>query len=153
MSPDDTAGSEPASTEHVDTVRRIQEAIGRGDMLTPMAHFAKDVRWAINCADRSAAPYFAEYRGRQGVAAFFEAMDVVRITAFDVKEVSGKGDVVWAWLHIAFTAPSGRTVDMDEAQIWKFRGDKVVSVDLFPDTMAIAAAFAPAEAPVFSDVH
>jgi len=130
------------TTRNVDTVRRIQEAIGRGDVLSLMAHMAKDVRWAIKCEDRSAAPFFAEYRGRQGVAAFFEAMHVVTVTKFEIWELFGEGDVVFADLDIAWTAPTGGSVDMEEVQVWRFREDKVVSVDLYPDTIAIAAAFA-----------
>ncbi len=104
---------------------------------------AKDVRWAISCEDRSVAPFFAEYLGRQGVAAFFEAMHSVTVTRFEICDIFGEGDVVCADLHITWTAPTGRTVDMHEVQVWRFRDDKVVSVDLYPDTMAIAAAFAP----------
>ena len=71
-----------------------------------------------------------------------EAMDVVEMTAFEIKAVFGEGDLVVVWLHMAFTAPTGRTVDMDETQIWTFSEGKVVAVDLFPDTQAVAQAFA-----------
>jgi ketosteroid isomerase-like protein len=128
---------------HVETVRAIQEALGQGDIMAPMAHLAKDVRWAVACADREAAPFFKEYTGRQGVLAFMQDMDVVTMDDYQIKAVIGEGDLVAVWLHMAFTAPSGRAVDMDETQIWRFRPDgKVISVDLFPDTQAVAAAFA-----------
>ena len=126
----------------VETVRRIQEALSRGDILSPMGHFSKTVRWAVACRDRQAAPFFKEYTGRQGVAAFMADMAVVEMSAFDVKAVFGEGDLVAVRLHMAFTAPTGRTVDMDETQIWTFSAGKVVAVDLFPDTEAVAAAFA-----------
>jgi ketosteroid isomerase-like protein len=136
--------TEPSSSaSNVDTVRAIQEALGRGDIMAPMAHLAKDVRWAVACTDRQAAPFFGEYTGRQGVLAFMQAMDVVTMDDFEIKAVIGQGDLVAVWLHMAFTAPTGRRVDMDETQIWRFRPDgKIVSVDLFPDTQAVAAAFA-----------
>jgi ketosteroid isomerase-like protein len=134
-------GSSGAGADNVDTVRRIQEALGSGDIMAPMRHMAKDVRWTVNCADADAAPFFGEYHGRQGVAAFFEAMDVVDMTSFDIKAVIGDGDLVMVWLHMAFTTPTGRSVDMDETQVWRFRDSKVLSVDLFPDTLAVAAAF------------
>jgi ketosteroid isomerase-like protein len=137
-----TTTTDPAPS-HVETVRAIQEALGRGDIMAPMSHLAKDVRWAVACADRHAAPFFGEYTGRQGVLAFMQAMDVVTMNDFQIKAVIGEGDLVAVWLHMAFTAPTGRTVDMDETQIWRFRPDgKVISVDLFPDTQAVAAAFA-----------
>jgi ketosteroid isomerase-like protein len=107
-----------------------------------MAHFSKKVRWAVACADRQAAPFFKEYTGRQGVAAFMQAMDVVEMTDFEIKDIFGEGDRVAVFLHMAFTAPTGRSVDMDETQIWTFSEGKVISVDLFPDTQAVAEAFA-----------
>lgn len=128
--------------DNVETVRAIQEALGRGDILAPMAHMARKVRWAVACADRSVVPFFKEYTGRQGVAAFLADMDVVDMTAFEVKSVFGQGDHVCVVLHMAFTTPTGRSVDMDETQVWTFSEGKVISVDLFPDTQAVAAAFA-----------
>jgi ketosteroid isomerase-like protein len=132
---------EPAA-DNVATVRHIQEAIGRGDILAPMAHMSRNVRWAVACTDRQAAPFFKEYNGRQGIAAFMQDMDVVEMTAFEVKSVFGQGDLVCVRLHMAFTTPTGRGVDMDETQIWTFSEGKVISVDLFPDTQAVAGAFA-----------
>jgi len=126
----------------VATVRQIQEALGRGDIMAPMAHLARNVRWAVATDDRSAAPFFKEYTGRQGVVAFMQDMDVVDMTAFDIRAVFGEGDLVCVWLRMAFTTPNGKSVDMEETQIWTFSDGKVVSVDLFPDTRAVAAAFA-----------
>ncbi|MGH9019227.1 MAG: nuclear transport factor 2 family protein [Acidimicrobiales bacterium] len=126
----------------VETVRQIQEALGRGDILAPMAHFSRQVRWAVACQDRQAAPFFKEYTGRSGIAAFMQDMDVVDMTSFEIRSVFGQGDLVTVVLHMAFTTPAGGTVDMDEVQIWTFAGGKVVAVDLFPDTQAVAAAFA-----------
>jgi ketosteroid isomerase-like protein len=128
--------------DNVATVRQIQEALGRGDILAPMAHMSRKVRWAVACADRQAAPFFKEYSGRQGVAAFMADMDVVDMTAFEITSVFGQGDRVCVVLHMAFTAPGGRSVDMDETQVWTFSDGKVISVDLFPDTQAVAEAFA-----------
>jgi ketosteroid isomerase-like protein len=135
-------GSEPTPLSYVDTVRHIQEALGRGDILAPMAHLSRKVRWAVACADRDAAPFFKEYTGRQGVVAFMQDMDVVEMTDFEIKAVVGHDDLVFVWLHMAFIAPTGRTVDMDETQVWTFAEGKVIAVDLFPDTQAVAAAFA-----------
>ncbi len=138
--PSPAPASDPVSP--VETVRQIQEALGRGDIMAPMAHFSRKVRWAVACADRQAAPFFKEYIGRQGVVAFMQDMDVVEMTDFEIKAIVGEGDLVMVWLHMAFTAPTGRSVDMDETQIWTFADGKVVAVDLFPDTGAVAAAFA-----------
>jgi ketosteroid isomerase-like protein len=139
----DSETTDPSTTpSHVDTVRTIQEALGRGDIMAPMAHFSKKLRWAVACADRDAAPFFKEYTGRQGVAAFMQDMDVVTMNDFRILDIFGDGDLVTVLLHMAFTTPTGGTVDMDEIQLWRFEESKVVAVDLFPDTQAVAAAFA-----------
>jgi ketosteroid isomerase-like protein len=145
MSPfgyDRTVVQGEAANSNVETVRQIQEALGSGDIMAPMAHLSRKVRWAVATDDRDAAPFFKEYTGRQGVLAFMEDMDVVDMTHFEIKAVFGQGDLVAVWLRMAFTTPSGRTVDMDETQIWTFSEGKVIAVDLFPDTKAVAAAFA-----------
>jgi ketosteroid isomerase-like protein len=139
--PSSTVAPGGESNEHVETVRQIQEALGRGDIMAPMAHLARTVRWAVATSDRDAAPFFGEYTGRQGVVAFMEAMDTVDMTDFQIKSVFGHGDHVCVFLHMAFTTPTGGSVDMDETQIWTFSDGKVVSVDLFPDTLAVARAF------------
>jgi ketosteroid isomerase-like protein len=136
------SGEASTTPSPVDTVRHIQEALARGDIMTPLAHMAPHIRWAVACADRRAAPFFKEYHGRRGVADFMQDMGVVDMTDFEIKDIFGHNDRVLVWLHMAFTAPTGRTVDMDETQIWTFADDKVVAVDLFPDTQAVAAAFA-----------
>lgn len=123
------------------TVRKIQDALGRGEIIETMAHFARDVRWAVNTSDRDAAPWFKEYSGRQGILAFFEDMSQVSMEDFVVEDVIGEGDVVVALLHMAFATPAGGRVDMDEAQVWRFEGGKVKSVELFPDTLAVSRAF------------
>lgn len=126
---------------NVEVVRKIQDAISRGEIIEAVAYLARDVRWAVNTMDRDVAPWFEEYRGRSGVAAFFEALSQVEMRQFEVKAVAGDGELVTVWLHVRFTAPSGREVDMDEVQLWTLNEGRVRSVDLFPDTLAIARAF------------
>jgi len=126
----------------LETVRAIQEALGRGEIMFAIGHLARDVRWSVNVADRGAAPWFGEYRGRRGALAFYEAMSVVDLTTYDVRSIVGDDEVVMVWLHMEFTAPSGRAVAMDEVQVWAFDGAKVREVEFFPDTLAVAAAFA-----------
>jgi len=114
-----------------------------GDLLESMAHLAKNVHWRVNVTDREAAPWFGDYRGRQGVLAFFEAMtNAAEVTTYDILSIVGDGDVVVVWLHLAFAFPDGRQVDMDETQVWVFEDGKVKEMEMFVDTLAIASAFA-----------
>ena len=72
---------------------------------------------------------------------FFEAMSVVDMTSFEIHAVVEDGDLVVVLLHMGFDTPKDRHVEMDEVQVWRFEHGKVKSVDLFPDTLAVAKGF------------
>jgi ketosteroid isomerase-like protein len=124
-------------------VREITEALARGDLLAIMGKLSKDIRWAVNAADRDAAPWFRVYEGRKSLPDFFSELAQLEFSDFTLKTVASDGDVVITWLHVAFVAPSGRSVDMEEVQIWQFENGKVKAVDTLLDTAAVAAVFAP----------
>jgi ketosteroid isomerase-like protein len=126
---------------NVDTVRAVTEALGRGDLLAVMGMVSKDVRWAVNAADREAAPWFGVYQGKRSLPDFFAELAKLDFTDFTLKAILSDGDLVVTWLHVAFTSPLDREVDMEEVQIWQLADGKVTSVDTLLDTAAVAAAF------------
>ena len=126
---------------NVDTVRAVTDALGRGDLLAVMGMVSKDVRWAVNAADREAAPWFGVYQGKRSLPDFFAELAKLDFTDFTLKAILSDGDLVVTWLHVAFTSPLGRKVDMEEVQIWQLADGKVASVDTLLDTAAVAAAF------------
>src|SRR5450755_4645431 len=56
---------------NADIVRTVTEALGRGDLLAVMGLVSRDVRWAVNAADREAAPWFRVYQGKRSLPDFF----------------------------------------------------------------------------------
>lgn len=127
---------------NADIVRTVTEALGKGDLLTVMGLVAKDVRWAVNAADREAAPWFGVYEGKRSLPDFFAQLAELTFTDFTLKAMLSDGDLVITWLHVAFTSPKGRDVDMEEVQIWQLADGKVARVDTLLDTAAVGAAFA-----------
>jgi ketosteroid isomerase-like protein len=127
---------------NADIVKTVTEALGRGDLLAVMGLVAKDVRWAVNAADRDAAPWFGVYQGKRSLPDFFAELAKLTFTDFTLKALVADGDLVMSWLHVAFTSPNGRSVDMEEVQIWRLVDGKVRSVDTLLDTAAVGAAFA-----------
>lgn len=123
-------------------VQAVTEALARGDLLAVMAHVTRDVEWAVCAADRAAAPWFGVYRGRRELPAMFEALSTVQFDDFTLRRLVSDGDLVFTWLHVAFTAPGGRPVDTEEVQIWELEGAQVRRVHTLLDTAAVAAAFA-----------
>jgi ketosteroid isomerase-like protein len=57
------------------------------------------------------------------------------------KALVAEGELVVAWMHVSFSGPNGRAVDVDEAHFWRVVDGKVVSIDFLVDTAAIVAAF------------
>jgi ketosteroid isomerase-like protein len=127
---------------NVEIVKAITEALSRGDLLTVMGLVTKDVRWVVNATDREAAPWFGVYEGKRSLPDFFAQLAELSFTDFTLKAVLTDGDLVMTWLHVAFTSPKGRGVDMEEVQIWQLVDGKVARVDTLLDTAAVAAAFA-----------
>jgi ketosteroid isomerase-like protein len=127
---------------NADIVRTVTEALGRGDLLAVMGMVTKDVRWSVNAADRDAAPWFGVYEGKRSLPDFFAELAKLTFTDFTLKAVVTDGDLVMTWLHVAFTSPKGRAVDMQEVQVWQLRDGRVASVDTLLDTAAVGAAFA-----------
>ncbi len=127
---------------NAEIVRSVTEALGRGDLLAVMGMVTKDVRWVVNAADRQAAPWFGVYEGKRSLPEFFAELARLTFTDFTLRAMLTDGDLVITWLHVAFTAPTGRSVDMEEVQIWQLSDGKVRRVDTLLDTAAVGAAFA-----------
>ncbi|MHB1519145.1 MAG: nuclear transport factor 2 family protein [Acidimicrobiales bacterium] len=126
---------------NAEIVRRVTDAMGRGDPLGVLAYVSNEVRWAVSTHDRDSAPWFKEFRGKPGVAAFFEELSKMVFSEFTVKAIISEGDLVMSWLHVVFAGPNGHSVDMDEVQIWRFLDGKIISFDAVLDTASVVAAF------------
>ncbi len=129
-------------TSNADIVRSVTEALARGDLLAVMGMVDRDVRWAVSAADRDAAPWFRVYQGKRSLPDFFAQLAELEFGEFTLKALLSEGDLVMTWLHVAFTSPKGRVVEMEEVQIWRLADGKIVSVDTLLDTAAVGAAFA-----------
>jgi ketosteroid isomerase-like protein len=130
------------SASNIEIVRGVHAALAAGDYLKVMSRVAKNVRWAVNAADRNAAPWFRVYNGKADLPAFFEDIRNATFSKVQMRAVIGEGDLVMSWSDVAFSTPKGRTVNMQEVQVWRLADGKIVSVDTLLDTAAIAAAFA-----------
>ena len=129
-------------TSNADIVRSATEALARGDLLAVMGMVDRNVRWAVSAADSDAAPWFGVYEGKRSLPDFFAELAELDFGEFTLKALLADGDLVMTWLHVAFTSPKGRAVEMEEVQIWRLAGGKIVSVDTLLDTAAVGAAFA-----------
>jgi ketosteroid isomerase-like protein len=87
-------------TEHPSAVqmRDVPEAVARGDISAVLEKFPEDVMWYSPAADSAKRVY----RGRDGLARFFEQLQERSNGTMrpEVEEVLGSDDHVVAFLHI-----------------------------------------------------
>jgi ketosteroid isomerase-like protein len=123
-------------------VTGVYEAFGRGDLAGVLNALADDVVWEM----AGTAPFAGRREGRAGVQEFFaDLMGAVKIEMFEVDAVIGEGESVVVLGRERCTAiETGRSYEQHWAHAYTVREAKVVSVRLYEDTQAEAAAFGAA---------
>lgn len=107
---------------NIQTVLRIYEAFGRGDVPTILEAVHPDVDWEYGQGP-STVPYLQPRRGHAGVVSFFEALGgTLRLERLDVNDVVGDDKVVVALITMrGEVIATGATVsEEDEAHVWRF---------------------------------
>jgi ketosteroid isomerase-like protein len=132
----------------VETVQSLYTAFSRGDIPTILAAVHSDVEWRVNVDPQApgaaAIALFKPRRGREGVAAFFQALATsVEIHSFQpVAFMSGGNEVAVRVLVDATVRSTGRRVRLEAMHGWVFDGaGKVTRFLDFLDTLADAAAY------------
>lgn len=113
---------------NIQTVQRIYEAFGRGDIPAILGQLAEDVAWEYDKED-AGVPWLVPRRGRAEVAKFFEALAALDFQQFLPKTLLASGNVVVSLNDVAFTvkATGKRVVEEDEVHIWHFDAQGKVS--------------------------
>jgi ketosteroid isomerase-like protein len=127
---------------NAEIVRSTTQALERGDQLAVMGNLARDIVWHVHAAEPGAAPWFGVHEGKRGIAHLLDDLASVRFTRARNTAMIAEGDTVVTLAELAFDGSNGRHVEVDEVQVWRLDGGKIVSVDVFLDTAAVAAAFA-----------
>ncbi len=115
---------------NIETIQGIYEAFGRGDIAAIVAKMSPDVDW--DYGQTVDVPYLKPRRGRDGVAAFFQAVaDHLEFRSFTPKEVFGTADgkVVIVLVDIdAIAKTTGRPIyEEDEIHLWRFGPDGLIA--------------------------
>jgi len=107
--------------DHSETVQRIYDAFGRGDIATILGYIAEDVDWEYGAVSTD-VPWLQHRSGRAEVPAFFAALQALEFHAFTPTRILGSGSVVVALVDLDATvrATGQRIVEADEVHIWHF---------------------------------
>jgi ketosteroid isomerase-like protein len=107
---------------NIDTVKRIYEAFGRGDVPAILEVISEDVEWEYG-APEAKIPWLEHGRGRAHVAKFFSTVaETLAFDRFDVGEIVGNDSLVVALVSLeARVKPTGKKLsEVDEVHIWRF---------------------------------
>lgn len=119
------------SDENVEIVCSAYEQLNRGDV----EGFVEvcDDDFLIDMSERVFNPDL--YRGHDGIRRFYEEVrEAWESWRWDIEETRATGDSVVAMLHChGQSRESGPVVDWRVAWLWKFRGDRPVSLRLYRD--------------------
>jgi ketosteroid isomerase-like protein len=129
-------------SEHVNTVKSLYEAFGRGDIATILANVADQTEWGFNVA-QSDVPWHAPVKGKAALPRFFEAFGQVQLTQFEPRAFLTNDGQVATLIHIEYTVKkTGRKVVQDQIHLWQFDASgKIASMQHFEDTAQVLSAF------------
>src|SRR6266542_2948529 len=126
---------------NTEIVKSMFESFNRGEIGGVLNGLADNVEWIIPGPDT--IPYAGVYRGRDGVAGFFQKLEqVVEQDPVLVQQYVEQGDVV-----VAIGSTSGRSKALKKlattnfAMVFTMSGGKVVKFEEFLDTAAVVSAF------------
>jgi ketosteroid isomerase-like protein len=112
---------------HVETVKAIYGAFGRGDVPAILSHLVADVEWDYGLMD-AGVPWLKPRRGHAEVGEFFQALSAVDFTKFEPKTFLESGNlvVVLVDLGIVVKATGKSANELDEVHLWHFNDDGLV---------------------------
>jgi uncharacterized protein len=106
---------------NVQTVQRLYDAFGQGDIPTILSFLAETVQWEYGMLDVG-VPWLQPRKGRAEVPKFFESLNALQLQKFQPKIFLENSNVVVALIDVAFIVKSTSrpVVEEDEVHIWHF---------------------------------
>jgi len=128
---------------NVESVQRIYEAFGAGDVDTILSLLAADVDFASESESRI-APWHGQ-RSKAEVPGFFQAIaETIDVTDFTVQSLAANDTDVMAVIRFGFTVRStGKSGTMNLHHWFSFRDGEVVLYRGSEDTALVAERFTP----------
>ncbi len=135
------------ASRHHAALRRVIDAYVQGDLEPLMLAAADDVVWNSNVPP-SHFHFGGQFHGRIGLK---EALSLIArefsLVRYDVREMTGDGDVVWALSDVILSEHrTGRRACVKLANRWHFRDDKIVSCTEFFDGVGLLIALGRVDA-------
>ena len=124
---------------HAETVGKIYEAFGKGDIPAILEHIAEDVRWEAwenNYAQNADVPWLQPGTGKHRVMNFFKIVGEMKFNEFTIKSIMPGPDQVAVELVLEAVLPgTGVVLRDEEIHLWTFNAEgKVIRMRHYADT-------------------
>ena len=131
-----------SADENTRLAQSAYEAFGRGDMEALAEVMADDIEW-VNPGDPADDPNAGTFKGKEAVLGWFGGLaSTLDFTTFEPREFIAQNDKLVSLVYAEATVrDTGRAVVNHEAHVWTFRDGKVVRLQIYLDTAAVAAAY------------
>ena len=128
--------------ENVEKLQELYAAFGRGDIASILDNVTDDVEWGVDTV-ATEVPWYRLTRGRDGVAAFFDALGrEVDFTKFEPTTFAANGDDVFVTVDYDFRfRRNGKGMPVMTTHRFRVVDGKVASFRAFEDTAAIRDAW------------
>ena len=131
-----------AEQQNVKVVQDAYAAFERSDIPALLDKLGENVEWLV--PGEGMIPQAGAYRGRDGVARFFQTLDqTTEFSAFEPREFVAQGDrgITLGWYRGKARA-TGRSFEAHWAMSFSLRDGKILKFQEYTDTAAIGPAYA-----------
>jgi ketosteroid isomerase-like protein len=127
--------------DNAGVVQRLLKAITEGDATVASQLLADDVV-LVSPGPKDLVPWAGEYHGPDGVLQYWTALNQgVEITGMAASETIAQGDkVVVLGQHAGRVRATGKSYEMNWAQVYTLREGKVAALHSYHDTYLVAEA-------------
>lgn len=120
---------------NVDTVKKMYEAFGRGDIPAILEHLDDNVEWDTESVQEG-VPWLQPIRGKKNVPGFFRALSPLNFPTFDPHTFFESGDKVMVLIHMEVdNKETGKHYSFPyEGHLWVFRNGNAINLQHITDT-------------------
>ena len=140
------SGSVMSPEANQQTIRKVYDAFGSGDMETILGSMSDDVTW-LHPGNPEQIPFAGIFRGKEGVKQFFatvfEQIDVLEQNIFSI-EAGGDKVFVVGYEHMR-VKNTGKEYRSNWIHMYTLDNGRVTMFEEFIDTAALVSAFSAAE--------
>lgn len=133
-----------SADDNVTLLRALYRAYGEGDIEPVIAALDEDVRWC-SMGSTGDLPWLGQCHGFDGVVNYFQTLaENITVNRYEPAYFVADGDRVVAIVTLSITHnATGRSSTFEKADVFLFRGGKILEFTEFYDTAGVAALCCP----------